>query len=585
MEPWNRCGTPPRRLAGAARPELPPHGRARDRAHRGGRGRARPQPPLAGRGRRRRAAARAARRRRRAGLGRRPGAAGGGARARRVPRPGRRGGAALRRARLPVARGAGGDRAGHDPPPRLRRLRRLGRRAARGRARGRGLDPRARARRRRVHRRRRRSCGATSCAARAGSTSSSPACPRIRASTEAAAEREHVRQARQRERARRSEQASSRTSASTLAPARRPPSSGTCSSSRGTPTSASGLDSRMLSTTVRPTSRTTAAPGSSSSRYGSWPGVADERAELALQRVALVPPVPEQGEPAAGPEHAVQLRQRPLAVEPVERLAGERRVDARVGERDRLGRPLVRLGRRHRLPQLLEHRGSRLDRDDVEAERDEAARQLPRSRRRGRARARPGSSPSCVGGPAQRLLRVLGPVPLVLRGDGLEAAGERASDTARRAEVVTTQSSQRGRARVADAAAVPDQQVREAGPVGARHEPDEVALDLDRILLPRQPEPLREAADVRVDDDPLRLAELGRDDVRRLARDARQADAAPRAFAAPRRRTPRAASASCRAAPSPSAGRSRSRRCRARAPPAARRGSPRAGGTSRTASA
>ena len=46
---------------------------------------------------------------------------------------------------------------------------------------------------------------------------------------------------------------------------------------------------------------------------------------------------------------------------------------------------------------------------------------------------------------------------------------------------------------------------------------------------------------------------------------------------------PRSGSASCRAATSPSAGRSRSRRCRARAPRPAPRGSPRAGGTSRTA--
>ena len=88
---------------------------------------------------------------------------------------------------------------------------------------------------------------------------------------------------------------------------------------------------------------------------------------------------------------------------------------------------------------------------------------------------------------------------------------------------------------------------------------------------------------MRVDDDPLRLPELGRDDVRRLARDARQPEQLARSAAAPRRRTPRAAPASCRAATSSSAGRSRSRRCRARAPPAAPRGSPRAGGTSRRA--
>ena len=56
----------------------------------------------------------------------------------------------------------------------------------------------------------------------------------------------------------------------------------------------------------------------------------------------------------------------------------------------------------------------------------------------------------------------------------------------------------------------------------ARHELHQVALDLHRVLLPRQPEPLREPAHVRVDDDALRVAELGGDDVRRLARHAGQ---------------------------------------------------------------
>ena len=71
---------------------------------------------------------------------------------------------------------------------------------------------------------------------------------------------------------------------------------------------------------------------------------------------------------------------------------------------------------------------------------------------------------------------------------------------------------------------MPDQQVREPSPVLARHQLHEVALDLHRIFLLRQPEPLRQPSDVRVDDDPLRAAELRRHDVRRLARDARQAN-------------------------------------------------------------
>ena len=81
-----------------------------------------------------------------------------------------------------------------------------------------------------------------------------------------------------------------------------------------------------------------------------------------------------------------------------------------------------------------------------------------------------------------------------------------------------------GHPREADAAPVPDQQVREAAPVLTRDEAHEVALDLDGALLSRQPKTLRETADVRVDDDPLWSAELGRHDIRGLARDAGQAN-------------------------------------------------------------
>ena len=56
-------------------------------------------------------------------------------------------------------------------------------------------------------------------------------------------------------------------------------------------------------------------------------------------------------------------------------------------------------------PELLEHRGARLDGHDVEAERDEAARQLPRpgadvedAARRARARAAPAAQRSASSG-------------------------------------------------------------------------------------------------------------------------------------------------------------------------------------------
>jgi len=61
-------------------------------------------------------------------------------------------------------------------------------------------------------------------------------------------------------------------------------------------------------------------------------------------------------------------------------------------------------------------------------------------------------------------------------------------------------------------------------PVGARHDPRQVALDLHGIVLLCQTEPLREPAHVRVHDDPLRVPELGGDDVCGLAGDARKAD-------------------------------------------------------------
>ena len=109
---------------------------------------------------------------------------------------------------------------------------------------------------------------------------------------------------------------------------------------------------------------------------------------------------------------------------------------------------------------------------------------------------------------------------------------------------VRTQSSQRGRRASQTRRPCQISRCGKPAPVGARDELDEVALDLDRILLPRQPEPLREAAHVRVDDDALRVAELGRDDVRGLPRDARAAAAARRSSAGPRRRTPPGAPAS-----------------------------------------
>src|SRR5579859_7528976 len=88
-------------------------------------------------------------------------------------------------------------------------------------------------------------------------------------------------------------------------------------------------------------------------------------------------------------------------------------------------------------------------------------------------------------------------------------------DTTCRAKIAEDAALARRPARVANATAVPDEQVRKASPVAARDELHQVALDFDGILLSRQAEPLRETAHVRVDDDPLHVAELRCDDVGR----------------------------------------------------------------------
>ena len=79
--------------------------------------------------------------------------------------------------------------------------------------------------------------------------------------------------------------------------------------------------------------------------------------------------------------------------------------------------------------------------------------------------------------------------------------------------------------RAAHAAAVPDQSVREDRPLLARQQLHQILLDLHRLGLAGQPEPLRQPRDVRIDHDALVLAERGAEhDVRGLARDAGQLD-------------------------------------------------------------
>ena len=162
----------------------------------------------------------------------------------------------------------GGDRPGHDPPPRASPATRAGARASsrrRSRTRTGSSSPRSPTTR---SPRIRRSCGATSCAARAGSTSSSRACPRIRRVNYESREGEDVGPAREREPLAVAGgdlvhlgELLSRSSACSQEHARR----------REMADERVRARLRELSTIVRPSSRNHGSFGSSSSRYGSWP--------------------------------------------------------------------------------------------------------------------------------------------------------------------------------------------------------------------------------------------------------------------------------------------------------------------------
>jgi len=66
--------------------------------------------------------------------------------------------------------------------------------------------------------------------------------------------------------------------------------------------------------------------------------------------------------------------------------------------------------------------------------------------------------------------------------------------------------------------------MREAGPVRARDDLLQIPFDLHRVFLAGQAQTLGKAADVRVDDDALRMSELGGDDVCGLAGDTRESE-------------------------------------------------------------
>jgi hypothetical protein len=105
----------------------------------------------------------------------------------------------------------------------------------------------------------------------------------------------------------------------------------------------------------------------------------DDVGEMPHPVDALVLHVPDQPEPLAGPQDAVDLRKSGIAVEPVKGLTDGDRVHRRVLERDALGSARERLHFGKRFGEPLSHRIDRLDSDDLRPELREEARELPRA--------------------------------------------------------------------------------------------------------------------------------------------------------------------------------------------------------------
>ena len=128
--------------------------------------------------------------------------------------------------------------------------------------------------------------------------------------------------------------------------------------------------------------------------------------------IAVVARVPHERDVAARTQHARDVGEGVVVVEPVERLRGDDDVGGAVGQRDRLGAPLERPNVGQHRRELRAHLVQRLDRGHTVAERDERAGQLARS----------GTEIDDVGRlvahePADGLLRVSGAPALVGAGD------------------------------------------------------------------------------------------------------------------------------------------------------------------------
>jgi hypothetical protein len=98
-------------------------------------------------------------------------------------------------------------------------------------------------------------------------------------------------------------------------------------------------------------------------------------------------------------------------------------------------------------------------------------------------------------------------------------------DGARRADVIEHADFALGVSRLADTPAVKYEKVREERPILSWEQRHQVLLDLDRISLPREAEPVADSRDVGVDDDTFVFMErVVEHDVGGLAADAGEFD-------------------------------------------------------------
>ena len=126
-----------------------------------------------------------------------------------------------------------------------------------------------------------------------------------------------------------------------------------------------------------------------------------------VQRVRVVPRVPDESERTAGPQHPVELLRGPLDLEPVEALRDRSRVGRGVRKRDCLRHTFESLHRGHDPLELGPHLGQRLDRDHRRTGREQLARQLAGTCREVDHRA-PGPERQPLCEPVDRRLGIVG---------------------------------------------------------------------------------------------------------------------------------------------------------------------------------